>query len=129
MAVLNEKSRKKLTKAEPRLASLIADCIERAPFAMSVTETVRSKEQQAQNVRKGVSKTMNSYHIPRDGEDFSRAVDVAIFNPDGSYCADLEQYRKFADTVLAEADKRGLKVTWGGNWKTLCDGPHFQIEL
>ena len=96
---------------------------------MSVTETVRSKEQQAQNVRKGVSKKMNSYHIPRDGEDFSRAVDVAIFNPDGSYCADLEQYRKFADTVLAEADKRGLKVIWGGNWKTLCDGPHFQIEL
>ena len=128
MAELNAASIKKLEGVEPRLARLIKDCIEKYPFKVTVTEGLRTKEQQAENVRKGVSQTMNSKHIPRDGESFSRAVDVAMFKSNGKYSSDLRDYKNFAMVVLKEAKSRGLKVTWGGSWKTLVDGPHFQIE-
>lgn len=125
---LSPKSKARLQTVEPRLAKLIEDCIKTFPLLMAITEGKRTLEQQKGNVRIGVSQTLNSYHIPKDGEDFSRAVDVAIFKADGWYSTDIEDYRAFADTVLEEAKNRGLKVTWGGNWKTLVDGPHFQIE-
>lgn len=32
-----------------------------------------------------------------------------------------------ADAVKAAARQLGFVVEWGGDWKTLKDGPHFQL--
>ncbi len=31
--------------------------------------------------------------------------------------------------MLKAAAELGVKITWGGTWKTLVDMPHYQIEL
>lgn len=128
MAVLNQKSKERLATVEPALASVIEACVAKFPKAMSITEGIRTIEQQRQYVKEGKSKTMNSYHIPRPGRKYARAVDVAIFKDDGTYSGDMADYKEFAVLVLKEAAKRGLKIRWGGNWTTFPDGPHFQIE-
>ncbi|WP_261787233.1 M15 family metallopeptidase [Fusobacterium necrophorum] len=33
-----------------------------------------------------------------------------------------------ADHIKKVAKDMGLTITWGGDWKKLVDGPHFQIE-
>ena len=128
MAELDKASLAELQTVEPRLAQLILDCIKSYPFKVRIADGIRTKEEQAENLKRGVSQTRSSKHLPRAGEEKARAVDVALFKPNGKYSGDLQDYKRFADVVLAEAKKRGLKVTWGGNWKTLVDGPHFQIE-
>ena len=38
-----------------------------------------------------------------------------------------EVFRQQADVVKACAAELGTLVEWGGDWKTLKDGPHFQL--
>jgi peptidoglycan L-alanyl-D-glutamate endopeptidase CwlK len=56
-------------------------------------------------------------------------VDLVILNPDGSANWDLKQYAKLSDHLASVALRRGTPLEWGGNWKTLRDGPHFQLPF
>lgn len=86
-----------------------------------ITEGLRTKERQAQLVKEGKSLTMNSRHIVGD------AVDVVAL-PEGKVSWDMKYYREINRYVQASAAELKCRVTWGGNWKKLVDGPHFQIE-
>jgi peptidoglycan L-alanyl-D-glutamate endopeptidase CwlK len=32
-----------------------------------------------------------------------------------------------AANVKAAAKKLGIRITWGGDWKSFKDGPHFEL--
>jgi peptidoglycan L-alanyl-D-glutamate endopeptidase CwlK len=87
-------------------------------MTVQITEGLRTLERQRQLVAAGKSKTMNSYHLN------GRAVDVYVNNG-----WKFEDYQRFADIVKTVAKEHGQKITWGGDFRTLKDGPHFQIEL
>ena len=102
------------------------------PFAVVVTEGVRSLKKQREYVESGKSDTMNSRHLKRlsldRGEMYSHAIDVAAF-PDGldgpvswkwHYYADIAAEMKRASRDL------GIPITWGGDWASR-DGVHFQL--
>ena len=55
----------------------------------------------------------------------SRAIDIAPYPIDWK---DINRFKEVAKIVKEEADKLGIKITWGGDWK-MRDYPHFQIEL
>jgi hypothetical protein len=51
-----------------------------------------------------------------------------MLGPDGQPNWDFEAYRPIADTAKATAASLGIPdFVWGGDWKTLKDGVHFQI--
>lgn len=56
----------------------------------------------------------------------SRAIDIAPYPIDFK---DLKRFDEMGEIVLEEAEKLGVKLTWGKNFKKLVDRPHFQIEL
>lgn len=114
---LNKRSLDLLAGVDPRLADLIDVSAQKVDYNVIVTEGYRTKERQAELVKMGKSQTQNSYHLR------GKAVDVMV--NDGWK---FEDYRNFADVVKATAKERNVKITWGGDWKTLKDGPHFQIE-
>lgn len=120
---LSERSRRCLTGVDPRLVAVIKAAIYTAeeetapPMTVTVTEGLRTVERQRELVAKGASKTMKSRHI--DGQ----AVDVMVNK--GWKFAD---YEAFARIVKQKAQEQGVRVTWGGDWTTFKDGPHFQIE-
>jgi peptidoglycan LD-endopeptidase CwlK len=80
-----------------------------------VTCTTRTVEEQAELVREGKSKTMNSKHIT--GEAF----DIAVLK-NGKVSWDFNDYKPFG--VLGE----DIGLEWGGSWATFKDGPHFQLK-
>ena len=87
---------------------------------VEVSEGLRTPERQAQLVKAGASQTQRSRHLT------GHAVDLFI-SIGGSARWDWPLFRQLADVVKAEAARLGLPVEWGGDWKTLKDGPHFQL--
>ena len=115
-------SKARLAEINPDLAQLMIAVEAQYPDAFEIGEGVRSKERQAQMVAEGKSQTMNSKHPG------GNAVDIYMLGPDGQPNWDFEAYRPIADTAKATAAAMGLPdLVWGGDWKTLKDGVHFQL--
>lgn len=110
----------RLKGVHPDLVRVVKRAIELTKQDFTVLEGLRTKERQKQLVAKGASKTMNSYHIT------GHAVDVApIVN--GQVSWDWKYYYPVRDAMKAAAKELGVKVEWGGDWKSFKDGPHWQV--
>lgn len=84
-------------------------------FTVTAGELFRSIEQQRIHVKAGRSKTMSSQHMKRLAIDLNFFVkgqltwDKTVLAPVGAYWESLNP-----------------KNRWGGNFKSLCDVPHFE---
>lgn len=117
---LSDKSLKRLSGVHPRLQAIVKRAIEISSVDFTVIEGLRTKERQRYLVEKGASKTMNSYHLT------GHAVDIAPFI-DGNASWDWKHYPAMAKAMKDAAEELNVNLTWGGDWKTFRDGPHFQI--
>lgn len=116
------RSEARLAEVDPKLAELMRRVEAAHPDAFEIAEARRTPERQAQMVAEGKSQTMNSKHLT------GNAVDIALIGPDGKPNWDFESYRPIADTAKSVAAELGVPdFVWGGDWKTLKDGVHFQV--
>jgi len=90
------------------------------PIDFSVLEGVRSLERQQQLYNSGASHTLNSRHLT------GHAVDLGAYI-NGSIDWSWPLYDKIADAMKEASRVLGVPIEWGGDWKTLKDGPHFQL--
>ena len=114
-------SLEKMNGVNSKLVILMKEAIKNSPYDFKITEGLRTVERQKELVKTGKSKTMNSYHLK------GKAVDIAVLI-DNKVTWDFKYYKEVADCVKEVAKKLGYVITWGGDWKTFKDGPHFQIE-
>ena len=111
----------KMNGVDLKLVNLMKEAIKNSPYDFKITEGLRTVERQKELVKTGKSKTMNSYHLK------GKAVDIAVLI-DNKITWDFKYYKEVANCVKEVARKLGYIITWGGDWKTFKDGPHFQIE-
>jgi len=134
----------RLSQAHPQLQRLFMEVIKH--HDCKILESVRTREQQALNVAKGVSKTMNSKHVPPDdAEDgwLSLAVDVVPYpftrwpkKDSPTYVKDLARMYRFGGQVEGIANMLGIPIRWGGDWdgdddiydQHFDDLPHFELR-
>jgi hypothetical protein len=121
----NPRSVELLGAADPRLRDVLTETEKRARergIEIQVSETKRDANRQAEMVAQGKSQTMNSRHLT------GNAADIFIQNPDGSANWDFEAYGPVAAIAKEVAAEKGYDdLVWGGDWKTLKDGVHFQM--
>ena len=117
---LDERSEKRLEGVNEALVSVVRRAARNTTVDFIVTEGLRTKERQAQLVAKGASRTMNSKHLT------GRAVDLAAMI-DGEVRWDWPLYHKLAKAMKDAAAECGVKIVWGGDWRTFKDGPHFEL--
>ena len=55
----------------------------------------------------------------------SKAVDVVPYPLDWK---DIESFENLAKVVKAKAEELNITVTWGGDWTSLKDYPHWEIK-
>ena len=118
---LSDKSLTRLQGVHPDLVKVVKRAIEITPVDFVVIEGLRTKERQAYLLDAGKSRTMNSYHLT------GHAVDIAPI-VDGKVSWEWKFFHPMADAMMKAASELGVKIEWGGQWKTFPDGPHFQIE-
>ena len=118
---LSERSLKRLAGVHPRLVALVREAAALSPVEFMVTEGLRTPERQAALVRAGASRTKRSRHLT------GHAVDVAAL-VDGQVRWDWPLYPRIAGAMKAAAAERGVALIWGGDWKRLRDGPHFELD-
>jgi len=120
MFVLGAKSLKTLTGVHPDLVKVVKRAIEITEIDFTVTEGLRTVARQKQLVAAGASQTMKSRHIT------GHAVDLAALVA-GKIRWDWPLYAKLAAAMKQAATEVGVPIEWGGDWRTLRDGPHFQL--
>lgn len=140
MPKYSNKSAGLLAKVHEDLQTIFNEVIKSRDCTI-LDSTVRTKEQQAEFVRTGASKTMDSKHLPQtDGKIY--AVDAENYPVNFS---DEKSQAHFAGFVLGVAarlyaeGKISHKVRWGGDWNqngkvtdgapgdTFSDPQHFEL--
>ena len=125
---LSKRSLNRLEGVHPKLVAVVKRAIEITPVDFMVVEGLRTIEKQKEYVAKGVSKTMRSYHL-KHTDGYGHAVDLApLINGDIPW-EDYSQFKKVASAMKKAALEQGVTITWGGDWKTFVDTPHFQLEV
>ena len=119
---LSQRSLSKLAGVHPKLVEVVKLAITKSPLDFSISEGLRTVERQKELVAQKKSQTMKSRHL------VGEAVDICVLL-DGKANWDFDNYRIVANVFKDCAAELGVKITWGGEWVTLKDGPHFQIEL
>ena len=119
---LSQRSLSKLEGVHPKLVEVVKLAITKSPLDFSISEGLRTVERQKELVAQKKSQTMKSRHL------VGEAVDICVLL-DGKANWDFDNYRIVANVFKDCAAELGVKITWGGEWATLKDGPHFQIEL
>lgn len=123
-------SRERLATCHPDLQRLFNEVIKVTDC--SILEGHRTKEAQQTAFADGASECRwpRSMHnkIP------SKAVDVMPYYPDSPHIrwnmADDDTARdlfRFAGIVQGMAHVLGIRVRWGGDFKTFFDGPHWEL--
>lgn len=118
---LSERSLRRLEGVHPRLVALVKEAAALTPVDFMVTEGVRTPERQEALVRAGASRTKKSRHLT------GHAVDVAAM-VDGQVRWDWPLYPRIAAAFKAAAARQGTAIVWGGDWTSLRDGPHFELD-
>lgn len=125
---LSKKDESYLKKVHPDLVRVVrraAASLGAADNGFVITCGIRTVEEQKKNVARGASKTMRSRHLPNRA-GVSCAVDVAV-TIDGKVRWDWPLYARMAKVFKAAAAAEKVPIEWGGDWKSLRDGPHFQL--
>lgn len=120
MPSFSKRSRDRLRTCRPELQDLFNEVVKE--FDCTILCGHRDADEQHSAVVKGFSKVdwPNSKHntLP------SCAVDVAPYPIDWE---DIERFNRFAAFVKQTAERMGIEVRWGGNFKSFYDGPHWEV--
>lgn len=118
--VLGPRSIERLQGVHADLVRVVKRAAATSPLDFTVLEGLRTVERQRQLLAQHATTTMKSRHIT------GHAVDLAPMI-DGAVRWDWPLYFKLAPIVKAAATAEGVKIEWGGDWRTFKDGPHWQL--
>lgn len=119
--MLNQRSLTRLEGVHEDLKKVVTRASEITEVEFVVTEGLRTKARQAQLFAAGASQTMNSRHLT------GHAIDLAAL-VGGAVRWDWPLYDKLGAAMKQAAKELGIAIIWGGDWKTLRDGPHFELD-
>ena len=151
---LSNRSLEKLEGVNESLQDIVKSAILLSKVDFGVICGLRTKSEQAELVKKGASKTMNSRHLPQESTGTSHAVDLMAYV--GSRASwELNLYDDIADAMAQASKTHGVPIKWGAAWsigniaqwnstmegamnsyidlrrsegrRPFIDGPHFEL--
>lgn len=118
--VLGARSLARLEGVHPDLVRVVKKAAAISDLDFTVLEGLRTLERQKVLFAQKATKTMNSRHLT------GHAVDLAPF-VGGQVSWDWPLYHRLAKVVKEAAKLEGVPISWGGDWRTFKDGPHWEL--
>ena len=118
--VLGSRSLSRLEGVHPDLVRVVKKAAAMSDLDFTVLEGLRTQERQIELMANGTTKTMNSRHLT------GHAVDLAPMIG-GKISWDWSLYNRLSKIVKAAAAAENVPITWGGDWRTFKDGPHWEL--
>lgn len=110
----------RLNTCDERLIKIMHSVIELYDF--SVLCGHRGEKEQNEAFANGTSKA--KWGQSKHNSKPSKAIDIA---PYPTNWQDTEAFTFLATLVFDEAQKQGVKIRWGGHFKSLKDFPHYEL--
>lgn len=117
---LGPRSISRLQDVHPDLVRVVHRAAAMSDLDFTVLEGLRTTNRQKQLFAQKATKTLNSRHLT------GHAVDLAPVLG-GTVSWDWPLYYRLAKIVKAAAAHENVPITWGGDWKTFKDGPHWEL--
>ena len=117
---LGPRSIARLQDVHPDLVRVVRRAAVMSSLDFTVLEGIRTLPRQKQLMAQGATRTLNSRHLT------GHAVDLAPMIG-GTVSWDWPLYHRLAKVVKAAADHEGVPITWGGDWESFKDGPHWEL--
>lgn len=114
------RSLERMKGVHPDIVKVMKSAIACSPLDFTILEGVRTLATQKKYFAQGATRTMNSRHLT------GHAIDIAPVI-DGSVRWDWPLYYQLAKVVKKCAADLGIKLDWGGDWKSFKDGPHWEL--
>lgn len=129
MYKFSQRSLDNLKNVDERLVRICNELIKRVDF--TVIEGFRSPERQKELFDKGFSRIDGISKKGKHNYSPSLAIDIIPYknghNPfDGSKESDI-MFNNLAKEFKQVAKELNINITWGGDWESFVDKPHFQL--
>ena len=118
--VLGQRSLSRLEGVHPDLVRVVKRAASMSSLDFTVLEGLRTAARQKQLMDLGATRTLNSRHLT------GHAVDLAPM-VGGTVRWDWPLYHQLAVIVKDAAKAENVPIQWGGDWRTLKDGPHWEL--
>ena len=118
MLIHRDLSTKRMAGINPSLRDAVLKASESVDFFVGDHGGLRTPEEQADLVRRGVSWTLRSKHLTGDAVDLV-AYDAEFKTP----VWHLGAYERIRDAMFAACP---VRLVWGGSWKQ-ADLGHFEV--
>lgn len=118
---LSKRSFLRMEGVHPDLQRVVVAAMTTTPVDFMVTEGVRSLDRQGALFRAGASRTLRSRHLT------GHAIDIAALI-DGKVRWDWPLYERISVAFKEASVSLGIPIVWGGDWKRLRDGPHYELD-
>lgn len=153
MAKFSKRSNDNLVGVAPALVRVMRAAIEDTPFDFTIVEGVRTAATQKKyyswgrtvvNPNTGPTKgkplgmvvtnangtTRKSNHQPK-ADGYGHAVDIYPYFDGSVQVAGREamaRLKAISHHIKRKAAELGIAITWGGDWKSPYDPPHFELK-
>jgi len=115
------RSLSRLKGVHPDLVKVAHLALSYSPNDFLITEGLRTRARQKELFEAKASKTLNSRHIT------GHAIDFAVLIG-GKVRWDWPLYGPVADAFKRASKELNIPIIWGGDWKSLRDGPHIELD-
>ena len=122
MYKFSKRSQERLDTCDKRLQAILSEAIKEMDF--TILEGNRSVQRQQELFQQGRSQLDGVNKKSKHNYSPSLAVDIAPYTID---CNDYDRFKALAKIVKRIAKEKGIKIVWGGDWKSFIDMPHYQL--
>ena len=141
MANFSKRSLDNLVGVHPNLVKVMHEAIKDTPVDFTIVEGVRTAARQSELYAQGRTKSgpkvtnvdgvksKSNHQVKADG--FGHAVDVYPYFGGKVQVEGAEVDKRLhilAAHIKATAKCMGITITWGGDWKSPYDPPHFELK-
>lgn len=137
MYIFSQRSKNNLVGIHPDLVRLMNEAIKDSPIDFTITDGVRTTQQQRSLYEQGRTKpgaivtnadgVNNKSNHQAKSDGYGYAVDLYPYYNKSVQLNDVKNLRLIANHIKEVAKRLDIGIQWGGDWKTFKDYPHFEL--